>query len=90
MGGATHAGVLIGGQWHVDPDTNFYVWDSVFFDDPAVGPGILYGAAQWTGYDDVEHIVSQFATAEAYYNYSEYDSRVAIRGSILGGGHLPY
>ena len=90
VNGATHAGVLIGGQWHIDPDTNLYVWDSVLFDDPAVGPGRPFAAADWTGYDDVEHIISRFASADAAPNYNQYSGRVAIRGSGLGGHPLPY
>ncbi len=90
VNGATHAGVLIGGQWHYDSDAGLWVWDSVLFDDPAVGPGRPFAAADWTGYDDVEHIVSLFATADSATNYNQYGGRVGIRGSGLGGHYLPY
>ena len=90
VNGATHAGVLIGGQWHIDTDTNLYVWDSVLFDDPAVGPGIPFIASDWTGYDDVEHIISSSASVKGGSNYWTYHSQVAIRGSGGGIQRLPY
>jgi hypothetical protein len=81
VGGATHAGVLIGGQWHIDPNSNFYVWDSVLFNDPAVGPGVPFVAGDWTGYDNVEHILSVSASAKGGSNYWTYHTQVGIRGS---------
>jgi len=90
VNGATHAGVLTGGQWHIDPDTSLYVWDSVFFNDPAVGPGRFFDAATWTGYDDVEHIISLSASAKGGSNYWDYHQRASIRGSGGGGHPLPY
>jgi len=90
VNGATHAGVLTGGQWHIDPDSNLYVWDSVFFNDPSVGPGVLFDAGTWSGYDGVEHIISQSASVKGGSNYWTYHTQVAIR-SAGGGGHpLPY
>lgn len=85
-----HAGILAGGQWHIDLDNNLFVWDSVFFHDPAAGPLQPFTAAQWTGYDSIEHIVSASATATAAANAKAWASQVAIRGSKLGSGKLPY
>lgn len=90
VNGATHAGVLIGGQWHIDSDSGLYVWDSVLFNDPAVGPGRPFIASDWTGYDDVEHIISSSASAKGGSNYWTYHSEVGIRGAGGGFQRLPY
>ncbi len=93
VNGGLHAVVLIGGQWHIDTNNNnLYVWDTVIFDDPAIGPGRVMNAASWTGYDDTQHIISASASADAYENYVTYHGRVALSGtgSGLGGKPLPY
>lgn len=90
VNGALHAGVLIGGQWHIDTDSGLYVWDSVLFDDPAVGPGRPFIASDWTGYDNVEHILSSSASSTGVSNYFTYRSQVAIGGSGGGFQRLPY
>ena len=90
VNGATHAGVLVGGQWHIDPNSGLYVWDSVLFDDPAVGPGRPFIATDWTGYDGVEHILSASASAKGGSNYWTYHTQVAIRGAGGSIHPLPY
>jgi hypothetical protein len=89
VNGATHAVVLTGGDWHIDPDSGLYVWDLVAFNDPAIGPRIL-DAGSWTGYDDTQHVISESASAQAYENYMQNRSKVAISGSGLSGKPLPY
>ena len=80
IGGATHAGVASGGSWHLDDSTSLYVWDSVVFQDPIVGPNQPYIAGQWTS-EDITHILSASASAEASVNYGNYGGRVGMRGS---------
>ncbi len=83
--------VILGGQWHIDTGNNLYVWDTVIYNDPAVGPGRIIDAASWTGYDDTQHILSASASADGYDNYVNYYNRVSVRGaSGVGGGPLPY
>ena len=90
VNGATHGGVLTGGQWHIDTDTNLYVWDTVFFSDPLLGPGVVFDAGSWTGYDDIEHIISSSASVKGGSNYWTYHTQVAIRGAGGGIQRLPY
>jgi hypothetical protein len=90
VNGALHSGVIDGGEWHVDSDTGLYVWDTVYFHDPEVGPDQPYFAASWTGTDNVEHIISGGASANAQANYGTYGSRVMLRGSGGGVQRLPY
>jgi hypothetical protein len=90
IGGATHAGVVTGGTWHVDDSTSLNVWDSVTFQDPILGPGQPYIAGQWTN-ADIGHIISFSASADASYNYDQYGGSVAVRGSAGGiGGPQQY
>jgi hypothetical protein len=89
IGGATHAGVASGGSWHHDDTNGYYVWDSVVFQDPIVGPNQPYIAGQWTS-EDVTHIVSHSASVQANTNLSTYGGHVALRGSRGGiNGPLP-
>ena len=78
--GATHAGVASGGSWHYDDSSGLYVWDSVTLQDPIAGPGITYIAGQWTD-EDVGHVMSASASAQASYNYDTYGGSVGMRGS---------
>ncbi len=89
VNGATHSVVVTGGQWHIDPNSGLYVWDSVFANDPTVGPS-AFDAGSWTGFDDIEHIISASASAAGVSNFEEFHSRVAISGGGLGGHPLPY
>ncbi len=82
INGASHSGVASGGSWHLDPDTNYYVWDAVVLQDPNDGPNQPYISGDWA-LEDVTHIVSLAASEEAGYNYNTYGRRVVLRG---GGG----
>ncbi len=83
IGGATHAGVASGGSWHVDDTSGYYVWDTVIFQDPILGPGQVYVAGQWTA-EDISHILSVSASEAAGTNLSHYGGKVELRGA--GGG----
>jgi hypothetical protein len=80
IGGATHAGVASGGSWHHDDSSGYYVWDSVIFQDPIVGPNQPYIAGQWTS-EDITHFVSLSASAGSNANLNTYGGQVALRGS---------
>jgi hypothetical protein len=91
LNGALHAGVIDGGEWHTDSTSGLYVWDTVYFNDPFVGPDQTYFAATWTGTDDVAHVISAGASAGAQSNFDSYGRRVLLHGSgVGGGGPLPY
>lgn len=95
VNGGLHAVVLIGGQWHIDPDnSNLYVWDvwdTVIYNDPLTGPGRVLNAAAWTGFDNTQHIISASASASGPGNFDRYGGMVAIQGSGgVGGKPLPY
>lgn len=78
--GSRHAGVARGGSWHYDDNSALYVWDSVIFQDPITGPDQVYIAGQWTS-ENVAHVVSSSASAQAGYNYNYYGGSVGLRGS---------
>jgi hypothetical protein len=91
VNGALHAGVIDGGEWHTDPTNGWDVWDTVYFNDPLLGADRTYLAADWTGTDDVEHIISASASAGADANFGSYGRNVRVSGSgSNGGGPLPY
>ncbi|HVT61562.1 MAG TPA: C39 family peptidase [Thermoanaerobaculia bacterium] len=85
INGALHVGVVTGGTWHVDSDTNLNIWDSVDFQDPIVGPHQPYVAGEWTN-ADIGHIISSSASFGADSNYNQYGGSVRVRGSAGGGG----
>jgi hypothetical protein len=80
INGSLHAGVASGGSWYVDPDSGYYVWSSVVFQDPELGPNIPYIPAAWAE-EDITHIVSASASEGATDNYNKYGGRVRMVGA---------
>ncbi|HXO26709.1 MAG TPA: hypothetical protein VOA80_05165 [Thermoanaerobaculia bacterium] len=63
---------------------------SINFGGGSDNPSAPSGAGAWTGYDGVEHIISQSASVKGGSNYWTYHTQVAIGGSGSGGHYLPY
>ena len=80
VNGGLHAGVVDGGEWHLNDDGTLYVWDTVFFHDPEIRPDITFLASDWDNYTE-SHIITPSALAAAQSNYSQYGGVVVERGS---------
>ena len=80
VNGGLHAGVIDGGEWHMNDDGSLYVWDTVYFHDPLSAPDRSILAGDWDNYA-VSHVISQSAAAQASSNYSQYGYQVVRRGS---------
>lgn len=85
-----HAGVIDGGTWTRDAQTNLNVWNDVYFHDPRGFADRSYSSAQWMshatgGYNSLTQIVSNSATFNWQSNYDAYgDSMVDSSGGGMG------
>lgn len=84
-----HTGVLNGGKWH--GEGNLYVWDFVYFHDPARSANQQFSATEWMRmfcpgfWGHCDQILSASASAAWSFNIQAYSDRVVA----AGGGMEP-